>query len=276
MTEIFPAPAPVTTVVSSRDGTPIAVDRYGDGAHPSLVICSGAMVTKGAEAGFAASVCDRFTVHAYDRRGREDSGDTAPYAVEREIEDLAAVIAHAGTPAAVLGHSSGAVLALRAAAHGVPMAKLAVYEPPFIVDDGHAPLPDDYVAHLETLIAEGKRVDAVAYFMTAAVGMPEDMVDGMRAAGHLDPMAGVAHTLSYDGRIMGDTMSGTPLAAEPWRRVTVPVLVMAGGASGEYMRTGARQLVERLPDARLEILEGQDHGPADDALGAAISGFLLG
>lgn len=263
-----------TIVVTSADGTRLAVDVYGNGSLPPLVICSGAMVTRGAEAAFAASITDRFTVFAYDRRGRADSDDTAPYAVEREIEDLAAVIAHAGVPVFVLGHSSGAVLALRAAADGVPMVKLAVYEPPFIVDDGHAPLPDDYVSHLDALTAEGQRVEAVAYFMTAAIGMPEAMVDGMRAAGHLDPMAGVAHTLSYDGRIMGNTMSGKPLAGEPWNRVRIPVLVMAGGASGGYMRTAARQLVERLPDARLAILDGQDHGPADDVLGPAIAAFF--
>ncbi|MGB3329738.1 MAG: alpha/beta hydrolase [Thermomicrobiales bacterium] len=276
MTETQTTTPPRTHVVSSADGTRLAVDVYGDGTLPPLVLCSGAMATRGMEASFAALVSDRFTVHAYDRRGRVDSGDTAPYAVEREVEDLAAVIAQAGEAAFVLAHSSGAVLALRAAASGVPMARLAVYEPPFIVDDSHAPLPDDYVAHLEALTAANQRVEAVAYFMTAAIGMPEAMVDGMRTAGHLDPMAGVAHTLSYDGRIMGDTMSGAPLAAEPWNRVTIPVLVMAGGASGEYMRTGARQLAERLPDARLEILEGQDHGPADDVLGAAIAAFFLG
>jgi pimeloyl-ACP methyl ester carboxylesterase len=263
-----------TGTAASKDGTTIAFDRYGDG--PPLVFVDGATATRAYDGPLANALAPHFTVYAYDRRGRGDSGDTPPYAVEREIEDLAAVIEAAGGSAFVLGHSSGAVLALRAAAAGVPIEKLAVYEPPFIVDDSRPPLPGDYVEHLDALVAEGRRADAWAYFMTAAVGMPREMVDGMLSEPWIGAMEGVAHTIAYDGRVMGDTMSGRPLSPEPWRRIAVPVLVLDGGASPAHFRTGADALASHIPNAERRTLAGQDHGPADDVLAPVLVTFYTG
>lgn len=261
-----------TGTTTSRDGTNIAYDRYGAG--PPLIIVDGATVIRGYDTSLATALAPRFTVFAFDRRGRANSTDTPPYAVEREDEDLVTVIREAGSSVFVLGFSSGAVLALRSAADGVPMAKLAVYEPPFIVDDSRPPLPDDYVERLDALVAEGRRGDAYAYFMTAAVGMPQKMVDGMHDEPFWPAMEAVAHTIAYDGRIMGDIMSGKPLTPEPWSSIAIPTLVMAGGSSPEFIRAGAEQLAAAIPNAEYRILAGQDHGPADDVLAPVLVAFF--
>lgn len=266
------APSATTGTVTSQDGTTITCDRYGGG--PALVLVGGATSVRAYAAGLATTLASTFTVYAYDRRGRGDSGDTLPYAVEREIEDLAAVIDAAGGSACVLGHSSGAVLALRAAAAGIPITKLAVYEPPFIVDDSRPPAPHNSVAHLEELVAQGRRGDAYAFFMTEVVGVPTEVVDGMRPTPIWQAMEAVAHTLGYDGRIMGDTMSGKPLPAEPWNAITVPTLVLDGGASPEFMHKGADSLASHMPNAERKTLPGQDHGPADDVLAPVITAFF--
>lgn len=261
-----------TQFVTSRDGTRIAYDRIGDG--PALVIVGGATSTRSVMGGTPGALGEHFTVYSFDRRGRGDSGDTAPYAVEREIEDIAALIEAAGGSARLFGHSSGAVLALRAAAAGLPVERLAVYEPPFIVDDSRPPVPDDYVATLDRLIAEGKREEAVIYFMTVAVGIPEAFVEEMRQGPYWQHSIDLAHTLAYDSRVMGDTMSGKPLDPEPWNQITVSTLVMAGGASEPFMRAGAQALVSHLPRGEYKVLEGQDHGPADEVLVPELVRFL--
>jgi pimeloyl-ACP methyl ester carboxylesterase len=261
-------------LVRSADGTPIAFERVGSG--PPLVLVGGALSDRGAAGPISALLGERLTVFAVDRRGRGDSGDTQPYTVEREIEDLGAVIGAAGGSAFVYGHSSGAVLTLRAAAAGLPIEKLVAYEPPFIVDASRPPVPDDYVRHLDELVAAGRRGDAVAYFLTTGVGVPEQMVEQMRTAPMWPGMEAVAHTLAYDGRIMGDTMRGMPLSSEPWSDVTIPTLVVDGGASPPWQRDAARALVDVLPDARYSTLEGQDHGPAPEVLAPTVLEFLLG
>jgi len=260
--------------VHSKDGTTIAFDRLGDGP-PVILVCGGS-VDRSSNAPLAAILAEHFTVFNYDRRGRGDSGDTQPYTVEREIEDLAAVIGATGGSAFVYGHSSGAVLTLRAAVAGLPIDKLVAYEPPFIVDASRPPVPDDYVRHLDELVAAGRRGDAVAYFLTTGVGVPEQMVEQMRAAPMWPGMEAVAHTLAYDGRIMGDTMRGMPLSREPWSGVTIPALVMDGGASPPWQREAAKSLADVLPNARYSTLEGQDHGPAPEVLAPPVLEFLLG
>jgi pimeloyl-ACP methyl ester carboxylesterase len=261
-----------TRTVTSKDGTVIAFDRYGTG--PALVLVDGATAVRAFDVQLATVLAPHFSVYAYDRRGRGDSGDTPPYAVEREIEDLTAVIEAAGGTAFALGHSSGAVLALRAAAAGAPIVKLAVYEPPFIVDGSRPPLPGDYVARLDALVAEGRRLDAWIHFMTAAVGLPHEMAEGMRGEPWVGAMEAVAHTIAYDGRVMGDTMSGTPLSPGPWGRIAIPVLVMDGSASPTHMHTGADALAAHLPHAERRTLVGQDHGPADDVLAPELVKFF--
>lgn len=260
--------------VISKDGTSIAFDRYGDGS--ALILVGGATVTRGYQTALATVLGEHFTVYSYDRRGRGDSGDTLPYAVEREIEDLEAMIAAAGRSASVFGHSSGAVLSLRAAAHGLAIPKLAVYEPPFIVDGSRPPVPTDYVEHLDSLVATNRREDALVYFMTVAVGIPEEYVAQMRQ----DPMffssTNIAHTIAYDGRILGETMFGKPLADEPWSSIKVPTLVLDGSESPDWKHAGSQALMSKLPNATYRSLGGQGQGPADDVLAPVLVTFLAG
>jgi len=266
--------------VISKDGTPIAFDQSGHG--PAIILVVGATATRLAEASLAAALAPHFSVFAYDRRGRGESGDTAPYAVEREVEDIEALITEAGGSAFVFGHSSGAVLALEAA-RLLPtrITKLALYEPPFIIDDSRPPAPQDYAAHLTELVSTGRRGEAVAYFMTE-VGTPAEMVAQMRQSPMWPGLEEVAHTLAYDITIMGNTQRGDPLPLRKWASVTVPTLVMDGtvflgrGESHVFLRHGAQELATILPHAQRRTLEGQDHGPADEVLAPALKEFFLG
>ena len=261
--------------VISKDGTPIAFDQSGQG--PAIILVAGATATRRAETSLAAALATQFTVFAYDRRGRGESGDTIPYAVEREVEDIGALITVAGGAAFVFGHSSGAVLALEAARLlGSRIDKLALYEPPFIVDDTRTPAPQDYVPHLNKLIAEGRRSEAVEYFMTDMILVPAEMVAQMRSMPMWPQLEAVAHTIPYDGAIMGDTMSGNPATLRKWASVTVPTLVMVGGASPAFFHNGAQTLVDILPNATLRTMAGQDHGPADEVLTPALVEFFKG
>ncbi len=220
-----------------------------------------------------------FTVLNYDRRGRGDSSDTPPYAVEREAEDIEAVIDAAGGSAFVYGISSGAVLALEAASRlPTKVKKLALYEPPFILDDSRPPLPKDYVAQLDAAIAADKRGDAVEIFMTKALGIPEEYLAPMRADPSWAETEAVAHTIAYDGTIMGDTMSGKPLPTartKQWAKATMPTLVMDGGNSEAFFHTAAQALVDVLPNAQHQTLAGQDHGVASDVLVPVLVEFFI-
>ena len=258
--------------VRSRDGATIAFERSGAG--PAVVFVGGALTTASAMAPLAALLSARCEVFVYDRRGRGSSGDTEPYAVEREVEDLAAVLEVAGGRASVYGHSSGAVLALEAASRGLPIERLALYEPPFVVDDCRPPLPPDYVAQLTDLVAGDRRGDAIEYFMTTGAAAPADTVASMRSAPFWPAMEAIAHTLAYDGAVMGDTMSGRPLQGERWASVTMPTLVMDGGASPDWARNAARALAAVLPNARYLTLEGQTHGVTDEAHSSRVGGVL--
>ena len=214
----------------------------------------------------------------YDRRGRGDSGDTAPYAVEREVEDIGAIIEAAGGAACVFGHSSGAVLALDAANTLGPakITKLALYEAPFVVNNSRPPLPSSYMARLEALIAAERRGDAVALMMVESAGVPADLVVALRRDPTWITHEGVAHTLVYDGKIMGDTQSGQPLPRERWDKVTMPTLVLDGGASFSYMRSAADALAALLPNAQRCTLAGQDHAPTAEMLAPALEAFFTG
>jgi pimeloyl-ACP methyl ester carboxylesterase len=251
--------------VTSKDGTTVAFDQSGQG--PALILVAPATATRFAQASLAASLSPHFTVFAYDRRGRGDSSDTRPYAVEREVEDLDALITYAGGSAFVFGHSSGAVLALEAA-RLLPskIKKLALYEPPFIIDNSRPPIPQDYVPHLNELIAAGRREEAVEYFMIDAMLVPSEMVAQMRNTPMWPQLVAVAHTIPYDGIIMGDTMSGNPSTLRKYASVTVPTLVMVGGASPAFFHNGTQTLANILPHAQHRTLPGQTHGPADEIL----------
>jgi pimeloyl-ACP methyl ester carboxylesterase len=260
--------------VTSKDGTQIAYDTFGTG--PALVVVGGATATRADNVESAEILAQHFTVYSYDRRGRGDSGDTPPYAVEREVEDIEAVIDAAGGSAFLVGHSSGAVLALEAAAR-LPskIKKLVVYEPPFIVDDNRPPLPKDYVAQLNAAIAAGRPEDAVEIFMTQAVRIPAEYMAGMREGPHWASSVAVAHTIAYDGLIMGDTMSGDPATLKKFAAVTVPTLVLDGGNSDPFMHNAAQTLTDILPNAQHRTLAGQDHGVAPDVLLQQLKEFCL-
>jgi pimeloyl-ACP methyl ester carboxylesterase len=261
--------------VFSKDGTAIAFDRSGQG--PAIILVTGAIAARSDAAPLAASLSPHFTVFAYDRRGRGESGDTPPYVVEREIEDLDALITEAGGSAFVFGHSSGAVLALEAARlFPARITKLAVYEPPFIVDDSRPPVPEDYVTRLTELISSGRRGDAVEYFMTRALRVPAEEVAHMRNAPMWEAMEAVAPTLVYDGAIMGDAMRGSPEPLRKWAPVTMPTLVMDGGKSPAFMHSGAQALTDILPHAQHRRFPGQDHGVAEEVLVPVLVQFFKG
>jgi pimeloyl-ACP methyl ester carboxylesterase len=260
--------------VSSRDGTAIAFDRTGDG--PPVILVGGATQHRAIDASterLAALLATRFTVFQYDRRGRGDSGDTAPYAVEREVEDLGALVAEAGGTAAVYGTSSGAALALEAA-RTLAITKLALYEPPFIVDDSRPPLRVDYVEGLTDLASSGRPGDAVEFFLTAAAQVPAEFVAHMRNEPLWPALEAVAHTLAYDGAIMEPYTAGRPLPAERWESVRAPTLVMDGGLSPAWARNAVQALVEVLPNARRHTLEGQTHAVEVEAVTPVLDAFF--
>jgi pimeloyl-ACP methyl ester carboxylesterase len=262
------------STVHSADGTPIAFDAWGDGQP--LILVGGATSHRAVnqlDAELGKLLSDQFRVYAYDRRGRGESGDTAPYAVQREIEDLAALIEDAGAPALVCGFSSGAILSLDAAAAGLPISRLAVFEPPFSVDAGRPPLPADYVERLDAYTTAGRPGDAVELFMTAAIGMPAEAVAGMRQSPFWPALEAVAPTIAYDGRIVGTTMSGAPLPADRWAAISVPVLVMYGRGTEPWLISGSRALADLLPTASLQPVDGEQHSVAAEVLAPVLRQF---
>jgi pimeloyl-ACP methyl ester carboxylesterase len=262
------------STVLSADGTTIGFDAWGDGQP--LIMIDGATshrTVSQTHAQVGALLREEFRVYAYDRRGRGESGDTAPYAVQREIEDLAALIADAGAPAFVCGTSSGAVLALEAAAAGLPIARLALFEPPFVVDGSRPPAPPDYVERLDAAVAAGRPGDAVELFLTGAVGMPAEHVAGLRQSPFWPALEAIAPTIAYDGRIMGPTMSGSPLPADRWAAVSVPTLVMYGRGTEPWLIVAARALAAQLRTASLRAVEGAQHNVAAEVLAAALRQF---
>ena len=255
--------------VTSSDGTTIALDRSGDG--PPVVLISGGPSDRSANAPLAALLAERFTVLNYDRRGRGDSGDTPPYAVDREFDDLAAVIGAAGGAAALVGFSGTGNIALEAAARGLPVSRLALWEPPFIVDGSRPPVPKDWGRRVEELVAAGRPGDALAYWMTTVVGAPAEAVDSMRGAPFFTAMEPSAHLLVRDAALLGDFS----LPGERLRAVTTPTLLLDGGQM-PWLSHGVEVLATVLPNARRRTLAGQPHDLPLDVLVPAIADFLAG
>ncbi|HYW90831.1 MAG TPA: alpha/beta hydrolase [Chloroflexota bacterium] len=253
--------------VISRDGTAIAFECFGQG--PALILVVGAFNDRSTGAPLATFLAPHFSVFTYDRRGRGDSGDTAPYAVQREIDDLAALIAEAGDSAAVFGYSSGAILALQAAGQGLPVSKLALYDAPYIVDAKRSRAEPDHTRRLTELLAQGRRGEAVEYFQSHVVGIPEDVVVQLRHAPFRPALEEMAHTLAYETAILGDGRLPTGLAAT----TTMPTLVVAGGTS-PFMCAAAQALGRALPDGRVRILDGQGHDMDSSVLGPVLRAFL--
>lgn len=262
--------------VQSSDGTSIAYDSAGDG--PALILVGGAFSYRRYKSWvqLAELLAPRFRVISYDRRGRGDSGDAPEYAVDREIEDLDALVRAAGGSAHVFGMSSGGVLALRAAAAGVPIRRAVVYQPPFGVDaSGHVP-PRHFGARLDELGRSGRRGRTVSYFMREGMGAPRAFVGLLRVARPIwRNLEAVAHTLPYDYAVMGDTVHGKPLAREPWASIATPTLVVAGGKSPASLRKASDELAERMPNADRRILEGQSHNVSMKMLAPVLEEFLL-
>ncbi|MFD0276914.1 alpha/beta fold hydrolase [Kitasatospora sp. NPDC127111] len=260
------------TTVTSADGTRIAYSTAGSGS--AVVLVDGALCHRafGPGAAVADQLATHHTVHTYDRRGRGESGDTDSFAIDREIEDLAAVIEAAGGAAYVVALSSGAGLALRAAALGIGITRLAVYEPPFSTDDAQRERFVRYAADLEAALADDRRGDAVAHFMTFA-GVPSEMVGQMRGAPTWPLFEAVAPTLAYDAEALGArTGAAVPVAA--LARIAVPTLVVDGAASPELLRAPARAVAAAVPGAERATLEGQTHEVAADVLAPVLLKFF--
>jgi pimeloyl-ACP methyl ester carboxylesterase len=255
--------------VTSKDGTTIAFDKLGQG--PAVVLLTGGPVDRSSNVPVAELLAPHFTVYNYDRRGRGDSGDTKPYSLEREFEDLDAVIAEAGGSVYVYGSSGGAMLGLEAAAYGLGITKLGLWEPPYIVDDSRPPVPADYPAQLAELLAAGRRGDMIELFMTKAVGMPAEFVAPMRGAPFWPAMEAVAPTLIYDAALAGDYSIPT----ERFASITAPALVMDGGES-QWLSNGARALVDALPNVQHRTLKGQPHNVDAAAIAPALKEFFSG
>ncbi len=242
--------------VTSRDGTRIAYDRSGEG--PPVILVYGALSSRafGPMPPLAALLSERFSVVGYDRRGRGDSGDTPPYAVDREIDDIDALLDEVGGAAFLYGHSSGAALGLETALKLTgKVTGLAMYEAPYAADAAAAEQRREYTVRLDGLLAADRRGDAVELFMTL-VGVPVEQIDAMRGSPTSQTMKAIAPTLAYDNRVVGeDRLAPTARAAA----LTVPTLVMNGGAAAAPMRTVALALAQAIPGARYRELEGQTH-----------------
>ena len=255
--------------ITSKDGTTIAFDRIGQG--PPVVLVAGSASDRTDRTPLARHLATELTVLNYDRRGRGPSGDTQPYAVEREIEDIAAVIGAAGGEAGLFGGSSGAALALLAAGAGLPVTKLVMWEPPYLPEGMPAP-PPDHVRQLESMVADDRRDDAVEYFMSTVVGLPAEAVADMRRKPFWAEAVALAHTLAYDARILGDYR----IPADRAKHLTVPALVMAGGADMPFMRDTAAALAELLPAGEAQFLDGQPHNVDAAVLAPVLRTFFTG
>jgi pimeloyl-ACP methyl ester carboxylesterase len=264
---------------TSKDGTTIAYDREGRG--PVVILVDGALGERKLDrrfklmTGISERLSPRFTVINYDRRGRGESNEVGPFAVAREVEDIAALIEAEGGRAALCGFSSGGALALRAAGAGIGVAKVAVYEVPFMVDRDEKRPPADYGKRLDDLVGAGDRNGAVKHFMRNAMGMPAPVVAMMRLMPAWKDMAATAHTLPYDWAALGeDNMQGDPLRPVEFASITVPALVVRGGKSPSNLRKGSEALAGTLPDARLRVLEGISHNLKVDAIAPVLEEFF--
>ncbi|MGH2788244.1 MAG: alpha/beta fold hydrolase [Actinomycetota bacterium] len=259
----------MTTYATSPDGTQIAFDRLGQG--PPMVVVSGMFCDRRTTHELAEQLGREFTVINYDRRGRGDSSDTTPYAVEREVEDLGAMIAEVGGTASAYGHSSGAGLALEAAARGLPITRLVLHEPPYGPDDEESKRDARELAeNVRSAVAEDRRAHAIKLFFEAS-GLPPEMIEGATS----DPkMLAVVPTMPYDFEVVGDVTRGGTIPEALVRAISIPTLVIAGGASPDFFRDTAARIAELLPNGKSAVLEGHDHGAPPDVVVPMVAEFL--
>jgi pimeloyl-ACP methyl ester carboxylesterase len=279
---------------TSADGTSIAIETAGTGRP--VILIGGAFNDRSTVAALAATLAPHLTAVTYDRRGRGASGQIGAWAgassghpsgADREIEDLAAVIdavidavtGRSGSPLAgtvdLFGHSSGAVLALEAAQRGLPVGKVAVYEPSYVTDDSRPQPLAGLADRIAALADSGQRDEAVELFLTEAAAVPPEVVAGMRASQMWGWFTALAHTLPYDVALAGDRQS---LPAQRFARISVPVLAIGGGLSPRWLPAAARAVADAIPGARYVTLDGQDHGVLNqpEALLPLLTGFYLG
>ena len=259
---------PRIETVRSADGTPIVAEVYGD-SGPAIVLVGGALNDRRTFIPLAKWLADGFTVATYDRRGRGDSGDVLPWAVDRELEDLAAIVELVGGSAYALGVSTGAVFAAEAAARGVPISGLLLIEPPFIIDDTRS-VPLDLAARLQELVAQGRYGDATELFLITAVEMPAEVVAPLRTAPLWKDLEALAPTLAYDTLMMGDFTIPDHWATA----ITVPALVIDGGESRDWRRNTAQVVAEVLPGGRRLTMAGQPHDVEPEVLGPIVTEFI--
>jgi pimeloyl-ACP methyl ester carboxylesterase len=250
---------------TAADGTTLAYDRVGHG--PALVFVPGVFNLRDKCAPIAAQLAEDFTCFTYDRRARGDSSNTVPYAIEREVEDLQAVIDVAGGRAAVFGFSSGAILALRAAADGLPIDRLFLYEPPFRFDDQPPAAAADLPQRLQRMVDEGRAADVVTTFQLEGIGLSPDMVAGIRQSPFFPQLEAVAQSVVHDATLTGAMPVPTPAMAA----VRVPTVVMRGGQTWPIFAVATERLAAMLPDARLQVLpDAADHALEPRSTAAAI------
>ncbi|WP_349862897.1 alpha/beta hydrolase [Leifsonia sp. WHRI 6310E] len=258
--------------VSSADGTAIAYETTGSG--PVAVLIDGASASRagGRSREIAAALADRLTVVVYDRRGRGESGDTLPFAVAREIEDIAALIDAAGGSAALVGFSSGGALALTAAAALGPetVTRLAVYEPPYVPEEAQAPAVE-YTAALGEALARDDRDTAVELFFRR-VGVPEDQLAWLRQSPHWAGTMALAPTLAYDDAALGDSLIPDEVIAV----LRIPVLGIAGGASPSFLHYGAHEIAAAASDGRYVELADQTHDVQPESIAPVLTEFVTG
>jgi pimeloyl-ACP methyl ester carboxylesterase len=262
--------------VISTDGTRIAYDRYGDG--PAVILVNGALGYRKFKTieQIATALSEHCTVINYDRRGRGDSGPAGPASVQHEVEDLAALIDTVGGRALLWGYSSGSAVALRAAAAGLPIEKLVLYETPFKTDPTAKFPRDDYASRLEPLIAADDRMGAAKHFLRN-VGMPGPIVTVMSIAPMFKRFGANGHTLMFDYLALGDhNMHGSPLRAEECSAVTCPTLVVYGAKTYPSLKHASRSLAEVLPNATLRELPGQKHAVKPNAIVPVLAEFVTG
>lgn len=245
----------MTATITSKDGTTLAVDTIGQGAP--VILVGGAFNDRSTVAGLGAELTSAFTVVTYDRRGRgasDDKGDD--YSVANEVDDLAAVIEHAGGRASLFGHSSGAVLVLEAAMRGLPVDRVAVYEPPYCADENQPRPPADIYDRLKERVAAGDRDGAAELFLGEAVGVPGEMIAGMKAGDGWAFLADKAPSLPYD------VLVSAPWQVMPYERLAgigVPVLAIYGDRTAPNLAAGTEAVAATVPGAELTVMPGEDH-----------------
>jgi pimeloyl-ACP methyl ester carboxylesterase len=246
--------------VTSPDGVTIAYERSGSG--PALVIVNGALSTRETGAPLAPLLAGDFTLYRYDRRGRGDSSDSGASKPEREIEDLAAIVAETGEAPFVFGQSSGAALSLEAAASGVPMRGLVVNEPPYV--PGPATTAQT-ASELAALAADGRRDEAVERFMKGT-GLPDAMIEQTKTSPAWPSLLALAHTLAYDVRLLNEGV----VPVQRLGAIACPVLGTTGGLSAPWAAASVRAVAEAVPDGAWRVLEGQSHNLAPDVLASLL------